>query len=241
MRTELLGKAAYLTVISTGRPGNVAPMHDALRGAQPTWVVRDSDVQAYQDAGAQHVAAAPKGVAAARNFALSAAFDEQLPSVTLSDDFRRVKAAKSGAKPTELTLTEALGTLLEHTQMSGFKLGGASPTDNAYFVRHDHQAQHFIVGDATVVTPCPLRYDTRLQLKEDYDFTLQHIEAYGGANRCDHLLFTWKHYSNKGGAVDTRTVEVEQEAIALLMRKWPGQVRLNPKRENEVLLVKRQR
>jgi hypothetical protein len=34
---------------------------------------------------------------------------------------------------------------------------------------------------------------------------------------------------------------VEQAAIAHLMRKWPGQVRPNPKRENEVLLVKRSR
>lgn len=240
MRGELLGHPAYLTIISTGRPDNVARMTEVL-GIYPTWVVRESDVRAYRDAGAGRVVAAPPGVAAARNVALKRAFAEDVPCITLSDDFKRVKADQPGAKPVETSLASALGQLLDHTLASGYKLGGASPTDNAYFVRHQHQHQHFIVGDATVVLPCALRYDERLQLKEDYDFTLQHIEAYGGVNRCDHLLFTWKHYSNKGGAVATRTQEVEQAAIAHLMRKWPGQVRPNPKRENEVLLVKRSR
>ena len=47
---------------------------------------------------------------------------------------------------------------------------------------------------------------------------------------------SFKHYSNKGGAVDYRTTKLEQETINYLVKKWGDCIRLNTKRENEILL-----
>ena len=56
------------------------------------------------------------------------------------------------------------------------------------------------------------------------------FSRYGG------YLNTFKHYSNKGGAVTYRTNNLEQETINYLKQKWGACIKLNPKRENEILL-----
>ena len=85
------------------------------------------------------------------------------------------------------------------------------------------------------VKPSEVRFDTQLTLKEDYDFTLQHISR-KKVLRYQKYLFSFKHYSNKGGAVDIRNNEEEQKNIRILKSKWGDKVRLNPKRKNEILI-----
>jgi hypothetical protein len=83
--------------------------------------------------------------------------------------------------------------------------------------------------------PNEIRFDEQLTLKEDYDFTLQHIQKYGTI-RYQKYLFTFQHYSNKGGAVDIRNDKEEQKNIMILKSKWGDKIRLNPKRKNEILI-----
>ena len=87
-----------------------------------------------------------------------------------------------------------------------------------------------------IIKPNNLRFDSSLRLKEDYDYTLQHIKEFGGCVRYGLFLCSFKHYSNKGGAVSYRTNNLEQETIKYLMEKWGECIKLNPKRENEILL-----
>jgi predicted dienelactone hydrolase len=92
--------------------------------------------------------------------------------------------------------------------------------------------------------PSAPRFDTELKLKEDYDYTAQHIALHGVVARCDFIFASFKHRTNAGGAVAYRTPEVEQESIKRLQDKWGDAIRLNPRRENEILFdgkkVKRQ-
>ena len=86
------------------------------------------------------------------------------------------------------------------------------------------------------VKPNELKFDEKLTLKEDYDYTLQHIERYGICMRYQKYLFSFSHYSNEGGAVEYRNDTEEQYNIVYLMKKWGKSVKLNKKRKNEILI-----
>ena len=81
-----------------------------------------------------------------------------------------------------------------------------------------------------------LRFDKSMRLKEDYDYTLQHLAANGRVARLDWILPEYQHYTNEGGAVAYRSPDEEQKAIAHLKEKWGPVIADNPKRPNEILL-----
>ena len=232
---------AFIAIISHARAANVAPMQK-LVGDSVTWFVGDGEGNDYLEAGARHVIESGK-LCPSRNAALEAAFKQGKPCVQLSDDLRKVQLAAvlpGAAKPKaiDLTFDDALQILLETTQAIGAKFGGVAPTANAYFFNpnkpvHDRA---FIVGDFVLCIPCDLRWDENLKLKEDYDLTMQHIRAFGRVARCNSILATFLHRSNKGGAVDFRTPDREQEAIAYLKSKWGDAIQDNKKRADEILL-----
>ena len=82
-------------------------------------------------------------------------------------------------------------------------------------------------------------FDENLQVKEDYDFTIRNIVLLGGVIRFDNYTVEAKHYTNPGGCQEFRKEEVEREATQYLLKRWPKWIKLNPKRENEVLIKKR--
>ena len=119
------------------------------------------------------------------------------------------------------------------------KLGGLPPTSNTLNYKEHKRVQtsHFIVADFIIVKPCELFFDENLTLKEDYDYTLQHIEKYGEVTRVEYILAEFAHKSNSGGAVAVRTPELEQKNIEFLISKWGhGRIMINKKRENEIVL-----
>lgn len=229
-------------VISAGRPEAVERMAPHLDTVQRPvfWMVPESDADAYSAAGARQVLTDPGSLVGARNEALDLAFDcgPAWACVQLSDDLKRIKALASDApKGIELTLAATLAELDEALDDTGLSLCGCSPTDNLYFAKEGVSTRKFVVGDLIMVRPTELRFDENLRLKEDYDFTLQHWATYGGAARCDFIAPGFAHYTNAGGAVAARTAELEQETIAYLKAKWPGMIRDNPRRPNEILLA----
>lgn len=120
-----------------------------------------------------------------------------------------------------------------------FKLGGVAPTANPFFYNPKEPISFtkFCIGSFLVIdTESDLRFDSNLSLKEDYDFTLQHIQKYGGVARFNYVLANYQHYSNKGGVVGFRTTETEQHNIRYLKDKWKNLIKDNPRRPNEILL-----
>merc|ERR1719277_1737025 len=97
---------------------------------------------------------------------------------------------------------------------------------------------NFILGDFFVAEPTPLRFDERLTLKEDYDFTCSHLERFGEVLRCNRMLITAKHETNAGGACDARDAAGEKERynIGVLKEKWPGAIKDHPTRANQIVL-----
>lgn len=238
------GQPAWVAVISAGRPGMVPHYRDPEDPAfigEATWYVPNDEWREYKKWGALKFGAGDTLVGA-RNAALEDAFKRNIPCIQLSDDMKRVRH-HDGTTTTEASFGAAAAGVMRQLEMSDVRLAGVAPTDNPYFSDGGSKTSHFIVGDFIIVKPSTPRFDPNLRVKEDYDFTLQHYFEYGGVLRCDSWLAAFQHRSNPGGAVAYRTEAVEQEAIAYLKARWPGWIKDNPRRPNEVLmkLPRRQR
>lgn len=223
-----------IAIISARRPNAVEKMKQFAPDAY--WFVAIGDKNAYQQAGAVNVIESG-ALCESRNLALETAFQKNIPCVQLSDDLTKLQHIDDELKLWDLTLNDAITAMAKITQSMGVKLAGVAPVANTFYYSKDKpvKTQHFIVGDMIYVEPSKPRFDTELHLKEDYDFTAQHIAIYGGVARCDFIFASFKHRTNAGGAVTYRTPEIEQNAIARLQEKWGSAIRLNKRRENEVL------
>ena len=157
-------------------------------------------------------------------------------------NFAKANAALAGTKRHVITPVAAAQFMLAKMRSSSLKpqLGGVFPTGNAAMTlgTDEFAHEHFILGDFFVVDASPCRFDTTMTLKEDYDFTCNHLKKHGSVLRCQRMFVHAKHIKNKGGAVATRDEngKNERKNIAILMKKWPGVFQLNKKRKDEVLM-----
>jgi len=230
------GHKVYVGVISHKRAKNV-PKMEKLCGPM-TWYVGDGEAQAYKIMGATNVIESG-GLCRSRNAILDDAFAHDLPAIELSDDLRRLEIASNKAEKKEASLDDAVTLMFNALETSGASMAGVAPTSNAFFFNPNKpiHTSAFVVGDFIMVKPTTLRFDEELRLKEDYDYTLQHLMKYGVIARCNAVLATFAHRTNKGGACDYRTSELEQQTIRQLKDKWPGMLKDNPKRKDEILLA----
>lgn len=228
----------HLAVISANRPMAVGNINRLIGKDFPaTWYVGRGDARMYGLAGAKTVVESG-GLINSRNAALNQAFHEKKICVQLSDDLLGVSLATSKTSFEPLGVLSAIGMILKIMDDVGALMGGAAPTANPFYFDPDKPVRTnlFIVADLLVVKPNPLRFDPKLRLKEDYDYTLQHLKKYGKVARCDAVLANFKHRTNYGGAVAYRTPKYEQEAIGYLKNKWGGAIVDNPRRPNEILM-----
>jgi hypothetical protein len=233
VRRDDLG--CYVAIISHARPQAIAKMTELVGGA--TWFVGYGEAPVY--AAASAVVESGK-LCESRNAALKAAAAEGLPCVQLSDDLRKLELATDPKHTSKLSFAQAVGLIRDACKIAKAHLGGVAPTANAFYFNPNRPVKTaaFIVGDFIYVHPNPRFFDENLKLKEDYDYTLQHLKWVGRVARVDNVLATFAHRSNPGGAVDYRisNASAEQEAIAYLKKKWGMLIRDNPRRPNEILL-----
>jgi hypothetical protein len=171
-----------------------------------------------------------------RNFALEHAFKLNKICVQLSDDIKKVVINKNFGEPKEVNIDLAIEDIVnKFNNVKGVNLLGIPPTDNYFFANKIVSVNTFCIGDMLFVKPSEIRFDTQLTLKEDYDFTLQHKQK-ADVIRYQKYLFTFEHYTNKGGAVDIRNDKEEQKNIMILKSKWGNKIKLNSKRKNEILI-----
>jgi len=81
----------------------------------------------------------------------------------------------------------------------------------------------YIGGPFQAVRPATdLRYDETLPLKEDYDFTLQHLERYRRVLRFNAYAYIVKQNEQAGGCATYRTMDRERAQFEGLQKKWGG-------------------
>ena len=218
-------------VISAGRYNNL-PFSDAQK-RQYIFCVKDGEKKLYQDCGCKDVYETGKLIPS-RNFALDHAFKKNQICIQLSDDIKEVKTNPSGESVDLESVVEEIVAKFKKT--TGVYLLGIPPTDNPFFAKAIVSKNTFCIGDLFFSKPNTLRFDEKLTLKEDYDYTLQHCKEYGIVLRYQKYLFTFAHYKNQGGVVSYRNDEEEQKNIRHLKIKWGLAIKDNPKRKNEILL-----
>ena len=264
LRRSKSGKPYWLGIISHRRPTMVEDM-DKIVG-KATWYVRPTDLETYgiyiRKFG-HVIIPIETGLCGARNAILKDAYEKGVDSIQLSDDLRRLwkvefidpedpgsdwslpQAKQSHKKRCPITWGEVVAEMFALKESSGSKLVGCSSTDSLLWVTKDVRLRTFIVGDLMLTDPQAyadgIKFDEELKLKEDYDVTIQHLERYGITARVETILANFHHGTNKGGAVDYRNANTEQEAIARLCEKWNKDgkipwIKPHPKRPNEVVL-----
>ena len=195
--------------------------------------VKDGEKKLYQESGCEQVYETGKLIPS-RNFALDHAFERQKMCIQLSDDIKEVKTNPNSESVNLADVVEEIAHKFKQT--TGVYLLGIPPTDNPFFAKSIISKNTFCIGDLFFSKPNPLRFDEKLTLKEDYDYTLQHCKEYGIVLRYQKYLFSFVHYKNQGGVVSYRNDEEEQNNIRLLKLKWGKAIKDNPKRKNEILL-----
>lgn len=228
----------FVSVISSGRSANV-PKMEALVG-DITWFVGEGERTVYTEAGAK-VVYEGGGLCASRNMSMDIGFKKCDTVLQLSDDMIGMKRAvivDGKPKSVPYSSIEAISYMVRCLSRVKAHLAGGAPTANAFYFSPNRpfSSHNFIVGDFSFIRKTDLRYDESMTLKEDYDYTMQHINLYGSVLRANGILPVFKHRTNAGGAVTVRTPEEEQKNIAILKCKWPGCFRDNKKRPNEVIM-----
>ncbi len=177
-----------------------------------------------------------KGLLDQRNQALQHAYEENANCVQIDDDLVEVRINNFDGKKGDLvSFEEAYNDFISFAENSKAQLIGMPPTNNPFFAKKEVQNNAFCIASFMLAKPTSLRFDENLSLKEDYDYTLQHIKEYGLVQRYQKYLFTFRHYSNTGGVVDYRNDELENKNMMYLLKKWGGALKMHPKRKNEVL------
>lgn len=228
-----------ITCISHRRPDNVKTVFETTGTEEIVFVVNDQkDVDDYKAAGAVEVVTGGSLVGN-RNAALDYCFKRGKICVQIDDDLISVSVNDFTGKRTKqyVTVKQAIDDLIVGFIKSDYKFAGAPPTENPFFATKVSQENILITAPFTLTKPNNIRFDKNVRLKEDYDYTLQHIEQ-GGCIRYHKYLFNFKRYGNDGGAVSYRTSELEQQSIQYLQQKWGECIKLNTKRENEILINK---
>lgn len=227
----------YIAVISSGRPARVAEMkkHLGNLAERAVWYVGADEGADYRYAGADLTVEAGT-LSHARNLALEEAFRQDEVCAQLSDDLTGVDWSGNHDSKHRITLERAIGMIVKQLA-SDVKLAGAGATDNVFFMPVADVSEHvFIIGDLMAIAPNPLRFDENLNLKEDLEYSIQHLKEYGQVARLNTILANWQHRTNHGGAVQYRTAAGEKSAVDYIMTKHPGWVVENGRRDNELLL-----
>jgi hypothetical protein len=236
MRSELLN--AWVAVVSDGRPANVERMNELIGPA--TWYVPDDQLEDYKDAGAPAVV--PDGRwPGKRNKALEDAFSQRLECLQLDDDLKALTIAvpdNGRLMPREVGIATVVSILRSALRQTRFRLAGKSPTANPFYTRQEKPiTTGFVIAQMMLVRDSSPRFDDALLIKHDYDFTLQHVKAYGGVARCDHVLCPFDYGKAAGGCQSFRDDKVEAHEVEYLVKKWGSRVvRPHPRRPGQVIL-----
>jgi hypothetical protein len=228
-----------ITCISHRRPENIEMIIKTTGTDNIIFVVNDQiDYESYTAKGVKCIIGG--SLTKNRNKALDYCFAKNKLCIQIDDDLKKVCLNDFTGKRTGINLTviEAIENLLPIFLKTNHLYCGAPPTDNPFFALEPTKENILITAPFTITKPNPIRFDETLMLKEDYDYTLQHINNGTGCLRFAKYLFSFKSSTNIGGAVSYRTKELENKSIQYLINKWGECIRLNPKRENEILLNK---
>ena len=168
-----------------------------------------------------------KGITATRNWILDNCDDEW--SIQVDDDARYFYRHQQGGTY-KFVDPDRINAIMENmfiiTDDIGYKIWGLQLAEDYKFYRpyHPFKTQSVIGANILGIIKNPLRFDERLRVKEDYDYSMQHIYKYGGVLKRQQYGIGVAHLFNEGGCASYRTKDVELDAYKILLKKWGKKV-----------------
>lgn len=159
-----------------------------------------------------------------------------LSVLSMDDDVEFLGEATGPKQVREvLDLLTWLAQSKEACQAYGARVWGVAPLLNAFYLWGSQPVQHglkFCVGACFGFLAGPdLPYQT-LAAKDDYERCLQHYKQFGGVVRWSRMAPKTKYYST-GGLESFRTPATSEVEVQNLLERFPGLLRVNPKRKSE--------
>ena len=209
--------------------------------------VGESEIAEYVAANPEgsDIVAVPDGVQGnlcrVRNYILDTEFASGADAVCIMDDdmkgiFRWTRNGTFGYERRYVddeTLHEMVEAYSELCLEWGYRFWGLNPgmTDAmSYRQTAPFNTIKYIGGPFQVHLRNPIRYDERLNLKEDYDMTMQHLRRYRGALRLNFYGYDCKQAEQTGGCAQHRNTEEERRQFELLQRKWGANIFIKDKK-----------
>lgn len=129
-------------------------------------------------------------------------FDGNLTCVQMDDDLNHILWwTMNGYQQVQITVKTTIASMFDLLESEDLYLGGGRPTRRVWLSHTGLEAEFrtniFIMGSFMVIRPTHLRLNEEMGLKEDYDYTMQHIREYGGALRICWLGTSFKHYKKR--------------------------------------------
>ncbi len=178
------------------------------------------------------------GLQAQRNFIFDY-FPKGTHLISLDDDINSVVHAEgTKLKPLE-SLAEVFAKGFAECKKHKYHLWGVYPMANAGWQTKQADVStdtKFIIGHMFGLI-VDKTFKLHVELKQDYELSLHYSKQDGGVIRLNHIACRTKMGAKGGiGKATSERLGIYQKSIQYLMEKYPDRVRLNPRREGEILL-----
>ena len=163
-------------------------------------------------------------------------FDKGQHILRLDDDITGIYKLQGEKLVKTKTLASIMDKGFSLCQENGFKLWGLYPSPNAFYMKQKPaytKDLRFTVGALMGIINEKIHMDTKLNIKGDYDYSIQSYIKNEGVIRFNNIAFKYDIAKK-----DPQRLEKYNKDNQYLIKKYPDFVRLNPTREGEILLNK---
>jgi hypothetical protein len=218
-----------IAIPSKGRAGRVKTLKILKNGVLfvPEYE-RDDYVRVYGER-VVGVPSSVKGITATRNWVLDNCNDDWV--VMVDDDvkvqgyFRLFESfAKTYSMTSEQWEREFI-RMFDLTEQMNYRIWGVN-TDGSLKGTFPYKPINFrtyvTASMMGIRNDTGIRFDERFKVKEDYEICLRCIKEDGGLAGIRYVYWVNSHWEDEGGCKDYRTHEVEEQAIEMLIKMYPG-------------------
>jgi len=208
-----------------------------------TWFVPESEIHQYKPIY-KNVIGVPiniKGITATRNWILKNT--KQKWVVFIDDDVKTAgytKLNKRNAKRIEIRdekfWIDEFIKLFDLTEQFNYKVWGVKTETSprsVYPYKPILLKSYITASCMGIINDGEYYFDERYKVKEDYEICLRHIRDKGGILGIRYLHWENNHWDKDGGCKDYRTIQIERDAIKLLIKEYPGMIRMAKRKANE--------
>lgn len=194
-------------------------------------VVKESEANEYLKNGNEIITVpdmAQGNVSRIRNYILDNLYDNSEAIFIIDDDCNGVYVYQK-QKRIKLNSDELLEFIESNTILCkewGYYHWGINcvPDKGAYREHTPFGTLQYIGSPFGVHIKNDIRYDEELPLKEDYDYTLQHIKKYNGCLRINYANYEVKQSEQVGGCSTYRNLKEEKLQFEKLQNKWGSKI-----------------